>query len=158
LNMPHLVHSEKAVSIIYVGPKAVKRDTVSGYKPVMVFKRYEPTETPFSVAQSLLGFDCFVRADSDALKAAKEQEELEAKAAQEQAEAKVKAEAEEKNKADTVVHVDGEDVDLCKYTSNQLATFAEAQDLEIKQEPQEKVDEFRLRVRDTYRAKEQAGE
>lgn len=153
-----LNHSEASRSIMYVGPKGIKTDTVTGFKPQLRFKRFEPTEVPYSVALQLLSFDCFTEASQKSLEAAKQAEELEAKRlADEAAEAERKAK-EEADKVDTVVMVEGEGVDLGKYTAAQLATFVEANDLEVKQEAGEKVDEFRLRVRDAYRAKEQAGE
>lgn len=53
-------------------------------------------------------------------------------------------------------------VDLAKLTSAQLNTLIEGEDLGIEQKgPQEKVDDFRVRVRDALKAKqaaEQGGE
>ncbi|MGL4467132.1 MAG: hypothetical protein ACRCUK_06480, partial [Plesiomonas shigelloides] len=45
------------------------------------------------------------------------------------------------------------DIDLGKMTSVQLRTLVESEDLGITQAPQEKVDEFRRRVRDALRTK-----
>ncbi|MNG02712.1 hypothetical protein D3C84_857530 [compost metagenome] len=48
--------------------------------------------------------------------------------------------------------VDHLGLDLAKMTSAQLATVAEKYEIHIKQEVGERVDEFRLRVRDALRA------
>lgn len=150
--MQQINHAENTTPIMYIGPKAIKRDTVTGFKPVLRFIRNKPENVPYSVAQALLDFDCFVIATEGSmleaetkLKAEEEAAELAAKAA---AEAKLK----EADKGDTVLDVDGESVDIGKFTSSQLATFVEAHDLEIKQGSQEKVGEFALRIRDEFRA------
>lgn len=149
-----LNHSEASRSIMYVGPKSIKTDTVTGFKPQLRFKRFDPTEVPYSVALQLLSFDCFTEASQESLEAAKQAEELEAQRQQEEKEAAERKAKEEADKVDTVVNVEGEDVDLGKYTSAQLATFSEAHDLDVNQTSGEKVDEFRLRIRDAFRAKE----
>ena len=51
------------------------------------------------------------------------------------------------------------DIDLAKLTSAQLATLIEGEELGIEQKgPQEKVDDFRVRVRDALKAKLAAGQ
>ncbi|CAL9955208.1 hypothetical protein VPHD85_0007 [Vibrio phage D85] len=152
--MQQINHSENTTPIMYIGPKAIKRDTVTGFKPELRFVRNQPENVPYSVAQALLGFDCFVIATPESFEAAKKKEHEEAEAAEA---AKKLAEEEalkELDKGDTVLEVDGESIDVGKFTSSQLATFVEAQDLEIQQKSQEKVGDFALRVRDTYRAKQ----
>lgn len=55
-----------------------------------------------------------------------------------------------------VLTIGGDDVDIAKLTSIQLATLVESEDLDIKQGAQEKVDEFRARVREAIQAKNAA--
>ncbi|CAL9955231.1 hypothetical protein VPHK250G1_0006 [Vibrio phage K250 g1] len=152
--MQQINHSENTTPIMYIGPKAIKRDTVTGFKPELRFVRNQPENVPYSVAQALLGFDCFVVATEAAIHEAKSKEEIDAKRAEEAAKLAEEEALKEKDKGDTVLEVDGESIDVGKFTSSQLATFVEAQDLEIQQKSQEKVGDFALRVRDTYRAKQ----
>ncbi len=152
--MQQINHSENTTPIMYIGPKAIKRDTVTGFKPELRFMRNKPENVPYSVAQALLGFDCFVVATESAIDEAKSKEEIDAKRAEEEAKLAEEEALKEKDKGDTVLEVDGESIDVGKFTSSQLTTFVEAQDLEIQQKSQEKVGDFALRVRDTYRAKQ----
>lgn len=138
---------------MYIGPKAIKRDTVTGYKPELRFHRNKPENVPYSVAQALLGFDCFVVATEDAQKEAEAKLKAEEAAAAAAKEKELAELAKEKDQGDTVLEVDGEKVDIGKFTSSQLATFVEAHDLDVQQKSQERVAEFALRVRDAYRAK-----
>ncbi|HFS0210875.1 TPA: hypothetical protein ACHYTZ_004442, partial [Yersinia enterocolitica] len=55
-----------------------------------------------------------------------------------------------------VLKIGGDEVDIAKLTSVQLATLVESEDLDIKQGAQEKVDDFRVRVREAIQAKSAA--
>jgi len=146
-----LANSTATATIMYIGPKAIKEDTVSGYYPKIKFKRNTPTEVPVIVASSLLSFDCFVQVTEDTLEQAKITEELAAKAlTDEQAEAE-RVKLEELNAADTVVVVDGADIDLGKLTFGALDAFIEGNDLNVRRNDGEPKELFCLRVRDAYR-------
>lgn len=150
-------HEENTVAIVYVGPKALKRDTVTGYKPTLRFVRGEKTSVPHSVANALLDFPCFQRYTEEVSEQIKQQDDAKALEEKQRKDAKEKAKQEEFNRGDTIVSVDGEDIDLGKYNQAQLETFVEAHDLELKKGA-EKVFEFGLRVRDAYREKVAEGE
>jgi len=146
-----LANSTATATIMYIGPKAVKEDTVSGYYPKIKFTRNTPTEVPVLVASSLLSFDCFVQVTEDTLEQAKIAEELAAKAlADEQAEAE-RLKNEELDAADTVVVVDGAEIDLGKLTFGALDAFIEGNDLDMRRNDGEPKELFCLRVRDAYR-------
>lgn len=135
------------VNVVYIGDKPVKRDTVTGSR--MIFPRFEPVPVEKAIALQLLEFPTVFRRgdDLDKIKA-----EFEAQQAAEQAAALAAAEEEAKRQADQSMVV-GE-FDLGKMNSAQLRTLVEAQDLELKQESDEKVGDFRIRVRDALRAKQ----
>lgn len=145
-------HEEKTIAIMYVGPKAVKRDTVTGYKPTLRFVRGESTDVPCSVANALLDFSCFQRSSKDAMAQIEQQEKAKQLEAEEAARIAEEEAQREKDLMDTIVDVDGEEVDLGKYNQAQLEAFVMAHDLEITK-GSEKVKEFGLRVRDAYREK-----
>lgn len=139
------------IAVVYIGPKPMKKDTVTGSR--LSFPRLQPVDVESAIAVQLLDYpSVWVRAEqaSDAVSA----QEQAAALAEEQARI-LAAEEEAKRQAESYVVGD---VDLGKYTSAQLATFVEAQDLDVKQGAQERVDDFRARVRDTYRAKLEATE
>lgn len=52
-----------------------------------------------------------------------------------------------------VVNVRGDDLDISKYTSAMLNTLCESEEMELRQGTQEKVNDFRLRVRDALKAR-----
>lgn len=148
-----LAQNINTVKLIYIGPKAVKIDKVSGYYPQIKFNRHEPTEVPGVVASALLSFDCFALATDEAIEAAKaaeaealEKEKLEKEAAE-------KLANEQADKDDTIVLVDEEEVDLGKMSVPQLEAFVEGQELDVAKVSGERKPEFLIRVRDAYRAK-----
>ncbi|ELI8407373.1 hypothetical protein RSJ44_004096, partial [Yersinia enterocolitica] len=55
-----------------------------------------------------------------------------------------------------VLKIGSDEVDIAKLTSVQLATLVESEDLDIKQGAQEKVDDFRARVREAIQTKNAA--
>lgn len=139
--------SNTTVEIVYIGEKPVKRDTVTGSR--LMFPRFEPVPVEKAIALQLLEYPTVWRRAEDLAKVERERQAA-ADAAAEEAERLAAEEAERLAAAD--MHV-GE-LDLGKMTSAKLQTLAEAEDLGIKQEPQEKVDDFRVRVRDALRAKQ----
>ena len=139
--------SNTTVEIVYIGEKPVKRDTVTGSR--LMFPRFEPVPVEKAIALQLLEYPTVWRRAEDLAKVERERQ-VAADAAAEEAERLAAEEAERLAAAD--MHV-GE-LDLGKMSSAKLQTLAEAEDLGIKQEPQEKVDDFRVRVRDALRAKQ----
>ncbi|QKJ87410.1 hypothetical protein PMPD1_2468 [Paramixta manurensis] len=139
--------SEK-IDIAYIGPKPLKRDTITGSR--LTFPRNTPVPVSPDIAYQLLNFPTvFVTADKVA-SILGEQESAEANAVrlqQEQAELERKK-AEENS---FVVMVGDQETDISKYTAAQLATLAESLDLGITKDAQEKVDNFRARVRDAIK-------
>ncbi|MDF2185244.1 hypothetical protein O1O06_10715 [Grimontia hollisae] len=138
-------------SIVYVGPKDVKRDTVTGSR--LVFPRLKPMEVTDEQAARLLRFEQ-VFVPQTALKAF-----LEAEKAKEQAEAEAKAKANAEAKSrqeamDMTVTILGELVDVSKMSGPKLATWVESIDgLEADPKgPQETMPDYRKRVRDAVRA------
>lgn len=139
--------SNTTVEIVYIGEKPVKRDTVTGSR--LMFPRFEPVPVEKAIALQLLEYPTVWRRAEDLEKVERERQAA-ADAAAEEAARLAEEEAERLAAADMRV---GE-LDLGKMSSAKLQTLAEAEDLGIKQEPQEKVDDFRVRVRDALRAKQ----
>ncbi|EAR6355017.1 hypothetical protein DJ252_20115 [Salmonella enterica subsp. enterica serovar Uzaramo] len=141
--------SEK-IAIVYIGKKNVKRDTVTGSRAV--FPRHEPVSVDSEVAHKLLMFpDVWVRHEQ--LDSVLKQQ---AEEAQRREEARVRQCEEEARRAaelSFVVDVRGDALDISKYTSAMLSTLCESEELELRQTPQEKVNDFRLRVRDALKAR-----
>lgn len=118
----------------------------------MVFPRHKPVEVESAIAHQLLDFPTvFIRHDEleDALnlQQASEQEHAEL-AAHLIEQAKLEA-----AKNSFVLKMGSDEVDIAKLTSVQLATLVESEDLDIKQGAQEKVDDFRVRVREAIQVK-----
>lgn len=139
--------SNTTIEIVYIGEKLVKRDTVTGSR--LMFPRFEPVPVEKAIALQLLEYPTVWRRAEDLAKVERERQAA-ADAAAEEAARLAEEEAERLAAAD--MHV-GE-LDLGKMTSAKLQTLAEAEDLGITQAPQEKVDDFRVRVRDALRAKQ----
>lgn len=145
----------QTIAVAYIGPKDKKRDTITGSR--LVFPRLTPVDVESAIAHRLLDFPTvFVKADllESVLKA-------QANASEDQAEAdrleqvRLAALAAENC---LVVKIGNDEVDLAKLTAVQLATLVEAEELELKQEPQEKVGDFRVRVRDAINGKQAGGD
>lgn len=151
--MNQIYEGQNTIKIMYVGPKAVKTDTVTGFRPQLRFKRNEATDTPVIVANHLLGFSCFVIATEDALKAA---EDAEAERIKQEEEEALKAEAmkqKELDDQDTTVTVDDEVIDLGKFTFSELEAFRLAHELEATRLDAEPKPDLVKRVRDEFREK-----
>ncbi|CNF63269.1 TPA: hypothetical protein ACPZHP_000378 [Yersinia enterocolitica] len=141
------------IAVVYIGLKEKKRDTITGSR--LVFPRHKPVEVESAIAHQLLDFPTvFIRHDELEstlnLQQASEQEHAEL-AAQLIEQAKLEAE-----KNSFVLKIGGDEVDIAKLTSVQLATLVESEDLDIKQGAQEKVDDFRVRVREAIQTKNAA--
>lgn len=142
------------VDVMYIGPKAVKTDTVTGYRPQLRFPRLQPVPVPEVIAQTLFAFpDVWVLATEENINGVKTRDEFMEREAERQAEEAELAKQAELDDADTIVNVDGEQVDLGKYTFSQLATFSEACELYVIREPEEQKTDFVKRIRDAYRSK-----
>ncbi|HHL2712888.1 TPA: hypothetical protein ACQ39K_004517 [Yersinia enterocolitica] len=141
------------IAVVYIGLKEKKRDTITGSR--LVFPRHKPVEVESAIAHQLLDFPTvFIRHDELEstlnLQQASEQEHAEL-AAQLIEQAKLEA-----AKNSFVLKIGGDEVDIAKLTSVQLATLVESEDLDIKQGAQEKVDDFRVRVRAAIQTKNAA--
>ncbi|HHG0427094.1 TPA: hypothetical protein ACPTCW_003756 [Yersinia enterocolitica] len=141
------------IAVVYIGLKEKKRDTITGSR--LVFPRHKPVEVESAIAHQLLDFPTvFIRHDELEstlnLQQASEQEHAEL-AAQLIEQAKLEA-----AKNSFVLKIGGDEVDIAKLTSVQLATLVESEDLDIKQGAQERVDDFRARVREAVQTKNAA--
>lgn len=141
------------IAVVYIGLKEKKRDTITGSR--LVFPRHKPVEVESAIAHQLLDFPTvFIRHD-ELENTLNRQHASE----QEQAERVMQLAAlaqSEATKNSFVLKMGSDDVDIAKLTSVQLATLVEAEDLDIKQGAQEKVDDFRVRVREAIQAKSAA--
>ncbi|EAA8630814.1 hypothetical protein SD351_000504 [Salmonella enterica] len=141
--------SEK-IAIVYIGEKNVKRDTITGSR--VVFPRLQPVHVDSEVAYQLLEFnDVWVRHEKveETLKQQEEEKRLkeEELARQREEEARLAAEN------SFVVNVQGDELDISKYTSAHLMTLSESEELGLKKGAKESTDVFRIRVRDALKAR-----
>ncbi|EEM1821211.1 hypothetical protein GKA92_24210, partial [Salmonella enterica subsp. enterica] len=133
--------SEK-VAIVYIGEKNVKRDTITGSRAV--FPRLKPVHVDDDVAYQLLEFpDVWVRHEQ--MEATLLQQEEEKRLKEEEQVRQQEKEALLAAENSFVVNVQGDDLDISKYTSAMLNTLCEAEELDIHQGAQEKVNDFRIR-------------
>ena len=136
------------IDLVYIGPKRIKRDTLTGSH--LLFPRGKPVPTPADVAQRMLQHPT-VWIEAHNLQEWRERELQASEAARQAAEAALLREAEERERRDMNC---GDYGDIGKFTAAQLRTLVEGAELDIApQGAQEKVDTFRLRVRDALRAK-----
>lgn len=142
------------VAVVYIGPKAVKHDTVTGSR--MIFPRHQPVAVAASLAYQLLAFpSVFIPAERLQAFLAAEQAEQQQEQQQRERDAQLAQQRREAEQQSFTLEVEGERIDISKYTVAQLNTFVEAQALMIQKGAQEKADDFRARVRDAYREKQQ---
>ncbi|WP_438335762.1 hypothetical protein ACSYAE_07915 [Edwardsiella tarda] len=142
------------VAVVYIGPKAVKHDTVTGSR--MIFPRHQPVTVAASLAYQLLAFpSVFIPAERLQAFLAAEQAEQQQEQQQRERDAQLAQQRREAEQQSFTLEVEGERIDISKYTVAQLNTFVEAQALMIQKGAQEKADDFRARVRDAYREKQQ---
>lgn len=142
------------VSIVYIGNKPKKKDTVCGTR--LIFKRHEPIPVDADLAVRFLDYPQVWVAE-DELKSVLEEQAEAAEKAELAKIARKEAEKQAELDANMIVIVDGDEVDLGKYNSNQLTTFASAHDLEI-EGPKKPLPEFKKKVRDAFRALADNGE
>ena len=135
------------IDITYIGQKAVKKDTVTGSR--LVFPRGKSVSVDSDVAHQLLDYPK-VWALSDEAKDIVEEQEARAKAIAEKL-AEEKA-AEEKANLDLsmLVIVDGETLDIAKYSGKQLETLVVAAELTITVKPKP-VAPYREAIREALR-------
>ncbi|BEE05613.1 hypothetical protein [Aeromonas veronii] len=140
------------IAVVYIGDKPSKKDTVTGSR--LVFPRHTPVDVESHIAMQLLEFPT-VWVSKEALAGTLERQETIARM---EAEEQERLAAEAARLAEEQSMVVG-DIDLAKLTSAQLTTLIEGEDLGIEQKgPQEKVDDFRVRVRDALKTKLAAGQ
>jgi len=121
------------INLVYIGPKPFKKDTVTGSR--LLFPRGKPVATPSDVAWRLLAHP-LVWMREEAIREAEEQ---------------ARRDELERQKRDMNC---GEYGDIGRLTAAQLRTLVEGAELDVQpQGAQEKVDVYRLRVRDALRAK-----
>ncbi len=139
------------IAVVYIGEKPSKKDTVTGSR--LVFPRHVPVDIESHIAMQLLEFpSVWIRAEH----LADELERQEQAALAAAAELERQAEAAARLAEEQSMVVGGRD--LSKLTSTQLATLVVGEDLDITpQGAQEKVGDYRLRVRDALKAKQAAG-
>lgn len=140
--------------IVYIGKKPFKKDTICGTRTI--FKQGEATPVPAELVQRFLDFPQVWVAEKQAKGELERQKHIEAEKEKQRL---ALEEAEKQKQADMnmVITVDGEEVDLGKYSSNQLATFAEAHDLTI-EGPKRPVAEYAKKIRDAFRALSDEGQ
>lgn len=142
------------VAVVYIGPKAVKHDTVTGSR--MIFPRHQPVTVAASLAYQLLAFpSVFIPAERLQAFLVAEQAEQQQEQQLRERDAQLAQQRREAEQQSFMLEVEGESIDISKYTVAQLNTFVEAQALMIQKGAQEKADDFRARVRDAYREKQQ---
>jgi len=114
--------------IAYIGPKKTKIDKISGSR--MVFPQFEAMEVEKEFAHQLLRFPT-VYVEEKNLKAAMEKQKEATVSAAALIEEKKQAGIKELKDASRVINLDGQEVDLNKYTLIKLETLVESQDLDI---------------------------
>lgn len=135
------------IAVVYIGDKPSKKDTVTGSR--LVFPRHIAVDVDSHIAMQLLEFPTvWIRHEALAGELARQET-----AAEMEAQELERLAAEAARLAEEQSMVVGER-DLAKMTSAQLATLVEGEDLDIEpQGPQEKVPDYRVRVRDALKAK-----
>lgn len=135
------------IAVVYIGDKPSKKDTVTGSR--LVFPRHTAVDVESHIAMQLLEFPTvWIRHEALADELARQET-----AAEMEAQGLERLAAEAARLAEEQSMVVGER-DLAKMTSAQLATLVEGEELDIEpQGPQEKVPEYRVRVRDALKAK-----
>lgn len=144
------------ISIVYIGPKQKKKDTVTGSR--LVFQRHKPVLVEQDIAYQLLDFPSVWISEEeleDHLKIIAEREQAEARKQQELEAAAQK----EQYQASMEVSLKGELIDLAKLNSAKLKTLVAAHELDIApKSAQEDVDTYRIRIRDHIRGLEASDE
>ncbi|EDZ9221031.1 hypothetical protein RDB90_005642 [Salmonella enterica] len=141
--------SEK-IAIVYIGEKNVKRDTITGSRAV--FPRLQPVHVDSEVAYQLLEFkDVWVRHEQ--MEEILQQQEEEKRLKEEELARQLEEEARIAAENSFVVKVQGDELDISKYTLAQLLTLNESEELGLKKDAKESAGDFRVRVRDALKAR-----
>ncbi|MFU1851457.1 hypothetical protein [Citrobacter portucalensis] len=136
------------IPLVYIGPKKIKKDTLTGSH--LLFPRGKAVPTPVDIATRMLQHPT-VWIEEKSLQEWRDREAQQAEEARLAAEAALLQAEEERARRDMSC---GDYGDIGKFTGAQLRTLVEGAELDIApQAAQEKVDDFRLRVRDALRAK-----
>ncbi|HAS6385922.1 TPA: hypothetical protein RSW55_003265 [Vibrio vulnificus] len=137
------------ISIVYIGPKQKKKDTVTGSR--LVFPRHKPVLVDQDIAYQLLDFPTVWILEEELenhLKIVSEREQ----AVERERQAQEAAEQAAQFESSMVVSLKGEEIDLAKLNSAKLKTLIAANELDIATKgAQEDVEGFRRRVRDCIR-------
>ncbi|HAG2284122.1 TPA: hypothetical protein G8W61_004489 [Salmonella enterica] len=141
--------SEK-IAVVYIGEKNVKRDTITGSRAV--FPRLQPVHVDSEVAYQLLEFkDVWVRHEQ--METTLKQQEEEKQLKEEQLARQIEEEARLAAENSFVVNVQGDELDISKYTLAHLLTLSESEELGLKKDAKESAGDFRVRVRDALKAR-----
>lgn len=137
------------IEVVYIGPKKFKRDTICNTRTI--FPQFKPVPVPVDIAYQLTEYPTVWKYKSELEDYLCEQEELKkAKAAEQEDERKRLAQEAFENS--TVVTLNGEELDISKYTEVQLKTLVEGEELNVEPKQQgETVADYRMRVRDAIR-------
>lgn len=135
------------ISIVYIGPKAKKKDTVTSSR--LVFTRLNPVAVESDIAERLLDYPNVWVLEADAEKVIAKQKAKE-KAVKDELQKLQEAQAAADVEQNMMVIVDGEPLDIGKYSSKQLDTLVEAEDLTIT-EKKKPVQPYRTAIRDALR-------
>ncbi|GGI85739.1 hypothetical protein GCM10007978_24250 [Shewanella hanedai] len=135
------------IEIVYIGNKPIKKDTVTCSR--LVFSRHDPVAVDNDVGQRLLEYPTvWVLKDNlgEVLKKQEQQDQLLAEAKAVEAANQAKQQKDESY----LVTINDEEIDIAKYSSRQLDTLVEAEDLVITV-PKKPVQPYRDAVRDSLR-------
>ena len=138
------------ISVVYIGDKPQKKDTVAGSR--LVFPRHKEVPVEEDVAYRLLEFpSVWVLAEEaeDIIKAQQKRAKALAEAEAERLAQQKQAELD----ASMLAIVNGETIDLAKYSSKQLDTVVVAEELTIEAKDKKPVGEYCKKVRDLLREK-----
>lgn len=135
------------IAITYIGQKAIKKDTVTNSR--LVFPRGKSVPVESDIAHQLLNYPKVWVLSDEAEDIVKEQEKK-AQAVAEKLATEQKAAQEKALDNSMLVIVDGETLDIGKYSGNQLVTLVEAASLIITVKPKP-VAAYREAIRDELR-------
>lgn len=137
------------VSIVYIGQKERKRESITGAR--LEFRQYIPVEVEEIHAAKLLRYKT-VWIKAEELEEFKKAQEVKAEAKAKAAEEAAKQAAIEKEEADFTVTVGGADYDLKKMSTAKIAAMLEGAEIELEAKgAQESADDYKLRVRNSLR-------
>ncbi len=136
-------------SIVYIGSKPKKKDTVTGSR--LVFTRNKPVDVDSDIAERLLDYPKVWVLEEDAKEVIAKQK-AKAEAMAKELEKQKNAQASANLERSMIVIVNDDQLDIGKYSSKQLDTLVEAEDLTIT-EKKNPVPAYRTAIRDALREK-----